>query len=71
MSTRPEQPSTGERVVLCSRPDCAFSGDEVPWGIAKPIPKPALPLFLCEADVIVLDRRAKFRKTCGRFARKG
>lgn len=70
--TRPPQPSTGERVILCSRFDCAHSGDEwprsmLPGSLLKVF---QVPLCECEADIVITDRRAKFQKTCGAFAQK-
>lgn len=67
---RPDHVSTGERVVLCNRKECAFSGDAVkPSWQEHPVPA-GVSFYFCEAEIVVLDRRAAFRKTCGRFAKK-
>jgi len=58
-------PSKGERVVFCTRADCAHRGDEVAGQVGF------LPSgdtwYVCEADVLVMDRREKFGNTCARF----
>ena len=67
---RPDHVSTGERVVFCTKTDCAFSGDMVPLSLNKYQPLTARNWYVCEAEIVVLDRRVKYQKTCGRFAKK-
>lgn len=63
--------STGDRHVLCARKDCAFTGDMVSEETVRALGPPLLTYYVCEAEIVVLDRRVKFGKTCGRYARRG
>lgn len=65
-----ERASTGERVVYCTRVDCAFAGDAIPTTMIQLPPFTGRAWYVCEAEIVVLDRRVKFGKTCGRFAKK-
>ena len=67
---RPDHVSTGERVVYCTRVDCAFVGDAIPVAMIQLPEFTGRHWYVCEAEIVVLDRRAKYRKTCGRFAKK-
>jgi len=62
--------SAGERVVLCTRKDCAFVGDMLAEELLKGMGAPLGQYYVCDADIIVLDRTAKAGKPCGRFAKK-
>ena len=66
MTARGPQPSTGERIVFCTRVNCIFAGDLATY----PGCKPGFAWYECEAEIVVLDRRAKSAKTCGRFVKK-
>ena len=66
-----QQASTGERVVFCSRQDCAHSGDPVPSAYVAATGAARVAYFVCEADIVILDRRAKFGKVCAALAKKG
>ena len=66
-----ERPSSGKRVVLCDRKDCAFTGDMVSEEIRAALAAPQGTFYECEAEIIVLDRRKIMGRTCGRFTRKG
>lgn len=65
-----ERPSSGERQVYCSRVDCAFAGDAIPTAMIQLPAFTGRAWYVCEAEIVVLDRREKFGKTCGRFAKK-
>ncbi len=58
------QPSDGERVVYCSRDDCAFSGDTVNDG------QTGRQMYVCEAEIVILDRREPMGRTCAQFAKR-
>ena len=64
--------STGDRVVFCSKSDCAFAGDEKTRSLEPVLTtdRRTTAYFECEADIIILDRRIKFGKVCARYARK-
>lgn len=62
--------SSGERVVLCTKKECAFVGDMLAEELVKGMGFPLGQYYVCEAEIIVLDRSARTGKTCGRFAKK-
>ena len=66
-----ERPSSSERIVYCSRVDCAFTGDEVGLEGTGTALRGQHAWYECEAEIIVMDRRKIMGRTCGRFARKG
>ncbi|GAH48014.1 unnamed protein product [marine sediment metagenome] len=67
---KPPHVSRGDRVVFCSKPDCAHSGDEVQGEHTLGCNSVSVPMFVCVADVVVLDRRVKFGKICGAYAQR-
>lgn len=64
--------ATGERLVFCSLAECAFSGNEVTRSLETVLTddRRGVPYFVCEADVLVMDRRIAFGKPCARYAKK-
>jgi hypothetical protein len=64
-----EHESKGERVVFCTRADCAHRTDAVAGQVGF-LPSGHV-WYLCEAGVLVMDRRAKFGNTCARFNQRG
>lgn len=62
--------SKGLRVVLCTRADCAFTGDMVSGDTVRGLGAGLGQYYVCEAELIVLDRSTKGKRLCGRYARK-
>lgn len=62
------RPSSGDRVVWCTREDCVFSGDDETVHLVAVPGLATAHWFRCEANIIVMDRRPVAGKTCGRFA---
>ena len=71
MSPRAPQPSAGERVVYCTRGDCAHAGGLVPIRMLPEPEEPGPHYYACLADCIVLDRREQFGKPIAAFAKRG
>lgn len=66
-----ERPSTGDRVVYCTRVDCAFRDELIPSTMIELPTFAGRHWYVCVADILVMDRRARVGKTCGRYAKRG
>lgn len=72
MARRPMHESAGLRVVFCTRPDCAHTGDPVDAVVLEHLAAAGFPgpWRWCLADSLILDRRLAFGLPCVAFARR-
>jgi len=70
MSPRAPQPSAGERIIFCTRDDCAHAGGLAPIDALQDPTEPGPHYYICQADCLVMDRRERFGKPCAAFAKR-
>lgn len=71
MPSAADRLSTGEREVFCTRADCAHRGlTYAGLEVGRPLGK-GEEWHRCMADIVILDRRPRFGKTCAGFAKRG
>jgi len=66
----PARPGWGERVVFCTRADCALRSVELAGVPDEEVGLQGLTWYRCEANCIIMDRRKRFGKPCASFSKK-